>query len=77
MYKLLSTGTQRLYREYAWKASTAKVLPSETYLLYGMPQMYIKYIRTLTWTQAYLVQKYLFKGYIWKTQLSPVYRALN
>ena len=35
MYKLLSTGTRRFYREYAWKASTAKVLPSETYPLYG------------------------------------------
>ena len=36
MYKLLSTGTRRFYREYTWKASTAKVSPSETYHLYGM-----------------------------------------
>ena len=36
MYKLLSTGTRRFYREYTWKASTAKVLPSEIYPLYGI-----------------------------------------
>ena len=36
MYKLLSIGTRRFYREYAWKASTAKVSPSETYPLYGI-----------------------------------------
>ena len=35
MYKLLSTETRKFYREYAWKASTAKVSPSETYPLYG------------------------------------------
>ena len=38
MYKLLSTGTRKFYREYAWKASTAKVSPSEIYpytVLYG------------------------------------------
>ena len=35
MYKLLSTETRRFYREYTWKPSTAKVLPSETYPLYG------------------------------------------
>ena len=33
IYKLLSTGTPRFYREYAWKASTAKVSPSKTYPL--------------------------------------------
>ena len=36
MYKLLSTGTRRFYREYTWKASTAKVSPSEIYPLYGI-----------------------------------------
>ena len=36
MYKLLSTGTRRFYCEYTWKASTAKVLPSEIYPLYGI-----------------------------------------
>ena len=36
MYKLLSTGMRRFYHEYTWKASTTKVLPSETYPLYGM-----------------------------------------
>ena len=35
MYKLLSTGMQKFYREYTWKASTAKVSPSKTYPLYG------------------------------------------
>ena len=38
MYKLLSTGTRRFYREYAWKASAAKVSPSEIYPLYGSSQ---------------------------------------
>ena len=35
MYKLLSTGMRKFYREYAWKASTAKVSPSKIYPLYG------------------------------------------
>ena len=40
MYKLLSTGTRRFYREYTWKASTVKVSPSEIYPLYGMLPQY-------------------------------------
>ena len=32
MYKLFSTGTRRFYREYTWKASTAKLTPYTVYV---------------------------------------------
>ena len=36
----ISTWVQKFYSKYAWKVFTAKVLPSETYPLYGIANLY-------------------------------------
>ena len=38
---------RRFYREYAWKDSTAKVSPSETYPLYGIISLILLIVQLL------------------------------
>ena len=41
MGETFAVQPQKFYREYAWKVSTTKALPSETYPLYGMSVIFL------------------------------------